>query len=108
MSSSRFENIEFGFCDELEKLGFITTALRAAPMAVNLLSSAGRRDGSGGSTGLTQSMAQSLAGSDDPRLRFLGKASGAAAAFKKFRGGDEAYQPSANFAASAPPGAVAN
>jgi hypothetical protein len=108
MSSSRFENIEFGFCDELEKLGFITTALRAAPMAINLLSSAGRRDGPGGSAGLTANTAKSLSESDDPRLRFLGKASGAAAAFKKFRGGDEAYQPSANFASSAPPGQVAS
>ena len=108
MSSSRFENIEFGFCDELEKLGFITTALRAAPMAINLLSSAGRRDGSGGSTGLTANTAKSLAGSDDPGMQFLGRASGAAAAFRKFRGGDEAPMPSASFAASAPPGQVAS
>ena len=104
MRKFRLDRIEYGFNSELQKLGW----LQAVPLAMNLLNSAGKRDGSGGSAGLTGNMAESFAGSDNPALRFLGKASGAAAAFKKFRGGDEAPMPSANFAASAPPGQVAN
>lgn len=108
MKNTNSDSVSFGFFSELEKLGFIPAALRAGSTAISLLSSAGRRDGSGGSAGLTANTAKSLSESGDPGMQFLGRASGAAAAFKKFRGGDEAPTPSASFASSAPPGAVAS
>ena len=108
MKNTTSDIMSFGFFSELEKLGFISGGLKLAPLAFSALNAAGSRDGSGGSTGLTSNMAGVLSGSDNSALRLLGGARNAAAAFKKFRGGDEAYQPSANFTASAPPGQVAN
>lgn len=102
MRNSIPDRIQFGFQDELTKLGilqYIPQALAAAPTVLGNLSAAGRREGD----------AAGGFGGDGSRVsQAFGPMGNISRAVRSVTGGNQQSLPSGNFTSSASPGQVAN